>query len=176
MEAAKKTREVYKGKFTRAENSLLESLEQSQQVKSIVEKRFKNLKVAWKEAQEKHEFYVSLLPVEELDETWIVELAERFERREDEIDKYLLDLEKEETEKERRCSEQKEEVIIRGLQANWLQEMEIFQVTVTQVEKCVSSEVSADLELAVKEDLRFLGKGMVLCERTQEEYVQELSK
>ena len=50
MEATKKTREVYKGKFTRAENSLLESLEQSPQVKSIVEKRFKNLKVAWKEA------------------------------------------------------------------------------------------------------------------------------
>ena len=38
-------------------------------------------------AQEKHELYVSLIPVEELDETWIVELAERFERREEEIDK-----------------------------------------------------------------------------------------
>ena len=41
-------------------------------------------------------------------------------------------------------------------------------------EKCVSSEVSADLEIAVKEDLRFSDKRMALCERTQEEYVQEL--
>ena len=123
------------------------------------------MKVAWKEAQKKHEFYVSLLPVEELDKTWIVELAEAFKRREEEIDKYLLDLEKEETEKERRCSEQKEEVILRGLRANWLQEREKFQVTVTQVEKCVLSEVSAGLEIAVKEDVHFLDKRMALCER-----------
>ena len=98
-----KTREVYKGKFTRAENSLLESLEESLQGKSNVEKRFKILQVAWNAAQEKHEFYFSLLPAEQLDENWIAELAVRYEKREEEIAKYLLDLEKGEAENERNC-------------------------------------------------------------------------
>ena len=44
MESAKKIREVYKGKFTRAENSLLEILESDPGIKHIVEKRFETLK------------------------------------------------------------------------------------------------------------------------------------
>ena len=81
VEAAKKLRSTAKEKFTRVANNLSQAIytgapppftkkkkKNTGAPTTTIESRYDELKVAWNEAQNKHDDFVKLLPCEELDE------------------------------------------------------------------------------------------------------------
>ena len=85
-------RTVAKSQFTRLEKSLKKLLENQDSLQDTIERKFNELSAKWKEVQNAHDIYVTLIKEEEADqeERWIEELLSRFDDIEAEADKVLL--------------------------------------------------------------------------------------
>ena len=103
MEQAKHTRTTAKGQFTRAEKSLLKSLEGEDIPVSTIERRFDDLRARWEKVQDAHDTYHDVVvdmtddegnPVDTNLEGWIEEMIERFERIEIRTDKRVEEIKK----------------------------------------------------------------------------------
>lgn len=97
---AHKARTTAKSKYTRAETALNDALDANDIAVSTIERRFKDLKSRWDEVQDAHDIYLNTLegtPEEETTptdalETWISELAARFNKIEVQADKRIESL------------------------------------------------------------------------------------
>ena len=202
VEAAKKLRTTVKGKFNRAANNLDQAIDIGAPIKTI-ENRYDELKAAWNETQNKHDYFVKLLPSEELDEGWIEDLNKTFSEVEIRTDRYLEDAiktkeqemefkilketeeaemktrqlaettKKEETEKARETERKRMEELL----ARRHQEEIKFKKSIEAIEELVASEgtmVVKHLVGVIENAQKRLVDRMISCERAQEDYISSL--
>ena len=89
---AKKRRSLAKSQFTRAEKAVQTALALERLCPTwTLEKRYDDLKKRWDNVQDAHDNYILLTGEEvgEADETWIDELAERFDKMELVVGTYM---------------------------------------------------------------------------------------
>ena len=95
---AKKRRSLAKSQFTRAEKAVQSALKLERLCPTwTLEKRYDDLKKRWDNVQDAHDNYIVLTEEEvgEADETWIDELAERFDKMELVVGTHMNKLESE---------------------------------------------------------------------------------
>ena len=92
MDAAKQSRTIAKGQFTRAEQSLKKAIELPDCPLATVERRFNDLKEKWTTVQDAHDAYTAFSETMNADDSnnlddWIGDLVDRFEEIEISADK-----------------------------------------------------------------------------------------
>ena len=181
MEQAKKARTNSKRKFTKAENSLQEILNVENPTIATVNKRYEALRDAWVDAQEKNEAYEELSQVEE---DWIEEMRQRFQKGELQADRMVAELRVEEREAEtlrrregeRLESDNRVKEQVRGLNVKCTQEKGKFGIIATQLSECLEDKCGPASEETLADLLSNLRTRMGACELVQEQYISEIGK
>ena len=107
----RKKRATAKTAFTRARKNLEDSIDRESLAKTV-ERKFDELKLAWKEAQRCHERYVTTLDdvdTATAEESWMDELDEIYNNIENRTDKYLDHLERQQVDEVKRAERERAE-------------------------------------------------------------------
>ena len=91
-EDMKMKRTVAKQQFTRAENSLRQTLNNPESLESTVKRKFAELGVKWQAVQDTHDAFMAMLSLDESEkeDSWIDELVARFDSIEVKTDQILV--------------------------------------------------------------------------------------